>query len=31
MSLLDDLLSAFVRQGRMKLAGSDYVPCYRIK
>ncbi len=31
MSLLDDLLSAFVSQGRMKLAGSEYVPCYRIK
>jgi hypothetical protein len=31
MSLLDDLLSAFVSQGRMKIASADYVPCYRIK
>lgn len=31
MSLLDDLLSAFVQQERMKLAGTEYVPCYRIK
>jgi pyrimidine/purine-5'-nucleotide nucleosidase len=29
MSLLDDLLSAFVKQKRMKLAG-DYRPCYRL-
>ncbi len=31
MSLLDNLLAAFVRQGRMKLASADYEPCYRIK
>ncbi|MEJ2041736.1 MAG: nucleotide 5'-monophosphate nucleosidase PpnN [Reinekea sp.] len=27
---LDELLTAFVAQGRMKLPGSEYVPCYRI-
>lgn len=27
---LDDLLAAFVAQGRMKLPGSDYQPCYRL-
>ena len=27
---LDGLLSAFVVQGRMKLPGSHYVPCYRL-
>tara|TARA_R110002049_G_scaffold9444_13_gene48078 strand:+ start:788 stop:2170 length:1383 start_codon:yes stop_codon:yes gene_type:complete len=31
MNLLDDLLAAFVAQGRMKIASADYVPCYRIK
>ena len=31
MSMLDELLSAFVGQGRMKLASADYKPCYRIK
>lgn len=30
MKLLDELLSAFVAQQRMKLPGSAYVPCYRI-
>ncbi len=30
MKLLDDLLSAFVAQQRMKLPGSVYTPCYRI-
>ena len=30
MALLDQLLSAFVAQGRMKLPGSVYKPCYRI-
>ena len=30
MSMLDDLLGAFVAQGRMKLPGSVYMPCYRI-
>ncbi|MFC4310981.1 nucleotide 5'-monophosphate nucleosidase PpnN [Steroidobacter flavus] len=29
MTLLDDLLSAFVRQKRMKIAG-EYKPCYRL-
>jgi hypothetical protein len=27
---LDELLAAFVRQKRMKLAGRDYQPCYRL-
>ena len=30
MTMLDQLLSAFVAQGRMKLPGSVYKPCYRI-
>ena len=30
MTLMDELLTAFVSQGRMKLPGSRYVPCYRI-
>jgi predicted Rossmann-fold nucleotide-binding protein len=30
MGLLDDLLTAFVAQGRMKLPGSAYRPCYRL-
>ena len=30
MSLLDDLLSAFVAQRRMKLPGTLYRPCYRL-
>lgn len=30
MGLLDDLLTAFVAQGRMKLPGSTYKPCYRL-
>jgi len=30
MNLLDRLLSAFVEQGRMKLARESYVPCYRV-
>lgn len=30
MTLMDKLLSAFVAQGRMKLPGSAYVPCYEI-
>jgi hypothetical protein len=29
MALLDELLSAFAAQKRMKLAG-EYRPCYRI-
>ena len=28
--LLDDLLQGFVAQGRMKLPGSTYTPCYRV-
>jgi predicted Rossmann-fold nucleotide-binding protein len=31
MRLLDELLRGFVAQGRMKLPGSVYTPCYRIK
>ena len=31
MQLLDGLLSAFVADRRMKIASSDYKPCYRIK
>jgi hypothetical protein len=30
MALMDELLSAFVADGRMKLASKGYVPCYRI-
>lgn len=30
MTLMDQLLEAFVTQGRMKLPGSQYIPCYRI-
>src|SRR6202789_1908467 len=30
MRLLDGLLTAFVAQGRMKLPGSVYKPCYRL-
>ncbi|HYW91747.1 MAG TPA: nucleotide 5'-monophosphate nucleosidase PpnN [Gammaproteobacteria bacterium] len=30
MRPLDDLLAAFVEQQRMRLAGAEYVPCYRI-
>jgi predicted Rossmann-fold nucleotide-binding protein len=30
MRLLDELLAAFVAQGRMKLPGSVYKPCYRL-
>ncbi len=28
--LLDKLLSAFSKQGRMKIAGDAYNPCYKI-
>ena len=31
MQALDGLLSSFVVQQRMKLPGSKYVPCYRIR
>ena len=30
MTLMDSLLSSFVAQQRMKLPGSNYVPCYEI-
>ncbi len=30
MNSLDDLLQAFTRQGRMKLPGSHYEPCYQV-
>ncbi len=29
-ALLDDLLTSFVQQGRMKLPGSTYTPCFKI-
>ena len=31
MSLLDNLLTDFVAQRRMKISGGDYDPCYVIK
>ena len=31
MKLVDKLLKAFVAQQRMKLPGTEYVPCYKIK
>ncbi|MBT8081525.1 MAG: LOG family protein [Gammaproteobacteria bacterium] len=31
MSLLDDMLAAFVLQNRMKISRGDYAPCYTIK
>jgi predicted Rossmann-fold nucleotide-binding protein len=30
MGLMDNLLASFVRQQRMKLPGSKYIPCYSI-
>lgn len=30
MEMMDELLNAFVKQQRMKLPGSEYVPCYKI-
>jgi predicted Rossmann-fold nucleotide-binding protein len=30
MALMDELLESFVKQGRMKLPGSKYNPCYRV-
>ena len=30
MTLLDDLLTDFVKHGRMKLASDSYTPCYRV-
>ena len=31
MGLIDKLLQAFVKQQRMKLPGTEYIPCYKIK
>ncbi|MDX1605754.1 MAG: DUF3412 domain-containing protein, partial [Candidatus Competibacterales bacterium] len=31
MQALDELLTAFVEQRRMKLPGTEYVPCYRLQ
>lgn len=31
MLLVDDLLNDFVAQGRMKLPGSEYQPCYKVE
>ena len=31
MSMIDRLLGSFVKQQRMKLPGSEYVPCYTIR
>jgi len=31
MDALDTLLASFVAQNRMKLAGGEYAPCYRLK
>ena len=30
MTSMDNLLTAFVKQQRMKMPGTEYVPCYRI-
>ncbi len=30
MDPLDELLRSFVAQGRMKFAGAEYTPCYRL-
>jgi len=30
MSLMDKLLASFVEQQRMKLPGSEYIPCYKV-
>ncbi len=31
MEMTDNLLSAFVAQRRMKLPGTEYIPCYKVK
>jgi hypothetical protein len=31
MRAMDGLLSAFVEQRRMKLPGTEYRPCYRLR
>ena len=30
MTLMDTLLNSFVKQQRMKLPGSEYIPCYKV-
>ena len=30
MALMDKLLASFVQQQRMKLPGSEYIPCYKV-
>ena len=30
MTLMDKLLTSFVKQQRMKLPGSEYIPCYKV-
>ena len=30
MGMLDELLTSFVAQKRMKISGGDYQPCYRV-
>ena len=30
MALMDKLLASFVKQQRMKLPGSEYIPCYKV-
>ena len=30
MTLMDELLTSFIAQHRMKLPGNDYVPCYQV-
>ena len=30
MTLMDKLLKSFLSQGRMKLPGTEYIPCYEI-
>jgi len=30
MELMDELLQSFVKQQRMKLPGSEYIPCYQV-
>ena len=30
MNLMDKLLASFVSQQRMKLPGSEYIPCYNV-
>jgi len=30
MTLMDELLNSFVQQQRMKLPGTEYVPCYKV-